>query len=67
MVTVEGPAVPLRLEARARLVVLLDGNGGGASYRSSSAGGVTLSRGGVARAATKRDRPFPSSPPLHVF
>lgn len=42
------------------------GNDGGASYRSSSAGDVTWSRGAVARAVMTRGRPSPSSRLLRV-
>lgn len=45
---------------------LLGGSGDGASYRSSSAGGVAWSRGAVARAGATRGHLSPSSPLLRV-
>lgn len=68
VVTAEEPEAALQAPGyQERLAKLLGDNDGGASYRSSSAGGGASSRGATARAGATRDRLSPSLPPLHAF
>lgn len=60
-----GAALPVP-RVQERLAALLDDNGDGASYHSSSADGEAWSRGVTARAGAMRDPLSPSLRPPHA-